>query len=177
VLDLKYIAIIISMLLILSGAFALSVQAPSTVDIVDSNSFVIEITNNSNIQKELRIDFFSPANVEILSPKIIPPHSKTSAKITLNYSPKTYTEIESKLEVYLGNEFKEKIITQKFYPTGTNIDSVDQSEEYAGALFGLVTIGELASFGVLEWSLFIVLAIIAAILLVTLVARTIKVRN
>ena len=169
------------MLLILSGAFALSVQAPSTVDIVDSNSFVIEITNTSNTEKELRIDFFSPANVEILSPKIIPPHAKTSAKITLNYSPQTYTEIESKLEVYLGNEFKEKMITQKFYPTGTNIDSidqsVDQSEEYTGALFGLVAIGELASFGVLEWSLFIVLVIIAAILLITLAARTLRVRK
>jgi len=165
----------------LSGAFALSVQAPSTVDIIDSNSFVIEITNTSNTEKELRIDFFSPANVEILFPKIIPPHAKTSAKIILNYSPQTYTEIESKLEVYLGNEFKEKMITQKFYPTGTNIDlvdqPVDQSQEYAGALFGLVAIGEMGSFGVLEWSLFIVLVIIAAILLVTLVARAIKVRN
>ena len=159
----------------------MTLQAPSTVDIIDFNSFVIEITNTSNIQKELRIDFFSSANVEILSPKLIPPHAKTSAKITLNYSPKNYMEIESKLEVYLGNEFEEKMIIQKFYPTGTNVDSknqpIDQSEEYTGALFGLVTIGGLASFGVLEWAIFIVLVIIAAILLVTLVARAIKVRN
>ena len=162
----------------LCSVSALSVSAPSTVQVTDTNSFIVEITNNSNIEKELKINFFSTANVKILSPKSILPHSKINVKITLDYSSPNYTEMESKLEVYLDNEFKEKMITQKFYPTGTtNINSQDQSGEYAGALFGLAAMGEFASFSVLEWALFIVLVIVAAILLLTLIARVIKVRN
>ena len=159
----------------------MTLQAPSTVDIVDSNSFVIKITNTSNIQKELKINFFSSAEVKILSQKYILPHSTTSAQITLNYPTKNYLEMESKLEVYLDNEFEEKMITQKFYPTGTNVNlenqPIDQSGEYTGALFGLAAMGSLASFGVLEWALFIILVIVAAILLITLAARTLKVKK
>jgi hypothetical protein len=165
----------------LCSVSALSVSAPSTVQVTDTNSFIVEITNNSNIEKELTINFFSTANVKIHSPKAILPHSKISVKINLDYSSPNYTEMESKLEVYLDNEFKEKMITQKFYPTGTNkntnINSNDQSGEYAGALFGLAAMGEFASFSVLEWALFIVLVIVAAILLLTLIARAIKVRK
>ena len=164
-----------SMLLLLVCVSAMTVEAPNTVEIYDSNSFVIEITNTSSTDKVLSIDFFSPANVKILAPKSIPAHSKSSAQITLNYSPSNYTEIESKLEVYLGDELEERTITQIYYPGNSNPQ--DQTSQYTGALFGLGLFGGLASFTVLEWALFIVLVIVAAILLVTLVARVIKVRK
>jgi hypothetical protein len=154
----------------------MNVEAPSTVEVYDSNSFVIEITNTSNTTKDLEINFFSPAEVKILSPKSIPAHSKSSARISLNYSPTNYTEIESKLEIYLGDELEEKTITQKYYSKST-ITPNNQTGEYTGALFGLGAIGGLASLSVLEWALFIVLVVIVAILLVTLVARVIKVRK
>ena len=176
VLDLKYIAIIVSMLLLLVCVSAMTVQAPSVVEVHDSNSFVIEITNTSNTTKDLEINFFSPADVKILSPKSIPAHSKSSARISLNYSPANYTEVESKLEIYLDSELEEKIVIQKYYSKST-IGPNDQTGEYTGALFGLGAIGGLASLGVLEWALFIVLVIVAAILLITLVARVIKVRK
>ena len=171
---------IVSLLLLLTCAFAFTVQAPNTVEIHNTNSFTIEITNTSSTQKELNINFFAPFEVKILSPKSIPPYAKSTAKITLNYSPNSYTEITSKLEVYLDNELDEKEITLKFFPNQANQNNNvvnDQSGEYIGALFGLGSIGEMASFSMLEWALFIVLVIIAAILLVTLVARAIKVRN
>ena len=173
---------IVSLLLLLTCAFAFTVQAPSTVEIHDTNSFTIEITNTSSISKELRINFFTPFEIEILSPKSIPPYAKSTAKITLNYSPQTYTEITSKLEVYLDNDLEEKEITLKFFPQETNQNNNngvlnDQSDEYLGALFGLGVIGEFVSFSMLEWALFIVLVIVAAILLITLIARAIKVRN
>ena len=165
-----------SVLLLLTVVSAFTLEAPSTVEVHDSNSFIIEITNTSNIEKEIRINFFSPANVEILSPKSIPAHAKSSARITLDYTPPGYTEIESKLEVYLGEELEEAVVIQKYFSNGMT-SANDQSMEYVGALFGLGVIGGLTSFGVLEWALFIVLVIIAAILLVTLVARVIKVRK
>jgi len=172
---LRYLLVLALALLILGTVSAFTLQAPDSIEIHDSTSFTIEITNTTNTQKELKINFFTPFEVEILSPKSIPPYAKSSAKITLNYSPKTYTEIISKLEVYLDNDLEEKEITLKFFPSTNQLN--DQSQQYVGALLGFGTVGELTNFSILEWALFIVLVIIAAILLVTLVARTIKVRK
>ena len=175
----KYITILIISVLLLCTVNAISVQAPSVVEVHDSNSFIIEITNTSNTTKDLIINFFSPAEVKILSPKSIPAHAKSSAQITLNYSPQNYTEIESKLEVYLGNELEEKVIVQKYHSKNqeNNQTNNDQSGEYMGALFGLGSFVEISNFSVLEWALFIVLVIVAAILLITLVARSVKVKR
>ena len=156
-------------LLLLATVSAMHINAPKEVNVYDSNSFIIEITNNSNISKELRINFFSPATIKILKPKMVPPHSTTSAQITLKYQTKNYTEIKSKLEVYLDDELGEKSIIQKFYPKNNNLKK-ENSKEYLGALFGLGAM----NLSVLEWSLFITLVIIAIILFITLIARTIK---
>jgi len=177
---LRYLLVLALALLILGTVSAFTLQAPDSIEIHDSTSFTIEITNTTNTQKELKINFFTPFEVEILSPKSIPPYAKSTAKITLNYSSKTYTEITSKLEVYLDNDLEEREITLRFFSNQANQNNNiinDQSEEYMGALFGLGAIVELANFSMLEWALFIVLVIIAAILLITLVARAIKVRN
>jgi len=176
----KQMFVLMLALLILSTVSAFTVQAPTLVEIHDVGSFTIEITNTSNIAKELNINFFAPFEVEILAPKSIPSYAKSTAKITLNYSPQNYTEITSKLEVYLDNDLEEREITLRFFSNQANQNNNiinDQSEEYMGALFGLGAIVELANFSMLEWALFIVLVIIAAILLITLVARAIKVRN
>ncbi len=170
----RFVLVLALALLILSTVSAFTISVPSQVEVHDSNSFLVEITNPTNQTQDLQINFFSTINANVYAPDSISPHSNISARVVLDYSPPIYEEINTTLEVYLGNDLEKREILLIIYPSQNPTTMNNTDEGYLGALFGFGSVGEMFSFSVLEWALFIVLVIIAAILLVALVVRVIK---
>ena len=161
------LALALLIILVSGVAFAgtLTISAPEQVNITDKTSFFVDITSNSAQSEDLKVSFFAPTKVEVSAPTIMGPNSTAKAKITV-YGSKEAKEISSKLEVMLGNSVQQKEVTLS-YAANPNI-----SENFVGALFGFGSfVQEATNFSIMEWGVFWVLVIIAAVLLIAFVAR------
>ncbi|VVB75625.1 Uncharacterised protein [uncultured archaeon] len=165
-LDKDYLLVGILFLLVLFGTkgFAM-IEAPANVIIADNNSFTVDITNETNLQAPLSLNFYSPLSVSVSAPSTINPNQKVTAKITLTNSNNKYkagTQFEGTIEAKLGSKVEQKPITL----------TVAQGNNVLAAFFsfGAFT-GEIEKFTLFEWVAFWVLVIIAAVLLLGFIAR------
>jgi hypothetical protein len=172
------VLVVLFVLFFLSTASAFTISAPEVIDVHNNETFFVEVTNTTNQLQELNVAFFSPAETTISAPKNLSPNSTAKVKVTLNYSPKNYTEVLSKLEVKLGTGLEYKEILVRFYSDGTQPQQNPLAGDFFAGLFGLTFFfQESLGYSALEWALFIVLVIVAAILLVAFIARASKRRK
>lgn len=172
----KILAVLAALLLCLGMASAFTVDAPGSVLVFNSQKEVwITIDNTSSVEKRLNINFFSPANSDLIEvPEKI--DSDSQARIILRLFPRddligqTY---ESTLEIELGNEKIIRKIDVSFKQEGQIIiEPVPPEPGPIAPDFNSITAGfvPLASFGA-ENALNILLALVAAILLIAFIAR------
>lgn len=126
----NYLVIVIFAVLFLAQASALTITAPSEIEIDNKKEFFVEITNNSTTQKELRVKFFSTVMSDVITPNFIPSNTTVNAKVIVHNKYESYTEINSKLEVYLDNEFREKNILLKFSGKSENNSFSGQEDNF-----------------------------------------------
>ncbi len=160
-------------LLLVGTAFAFPVSVDSNVTISGKeDSFSVNITNDAYYARDLLVKVYSPAESHVTAPISVPANSTITALVTLENPYAEYTKTYSKLEVYLGKELSENDLTIIFEPNGQT--NQNQNGSIAG-LFGIDAFGnETGNFSILDWALFWVLTLIAAILLVAFIARVVK---
>ena len=156
---------------------ALNIVAPDEVTVIDSTEFFIDITNTTNTPQTLKLNLFSTAQVETFSPNSVAANSTAKVKVVVFNKFDSYTELNSKLEVYLGSEYQEKNIIFKF--------SKEKSADFLGSdlvsgansFFSLIAVNSfftLADYSFLEVSVITVLVLLILVLFVTLIVRIVK---
>jgi hypothetical protein len=136
------------------------------VDVYEKGIFYIEVTNNTSELQDLEINFYAPTEVKINSPSKIAPNTNLTAQITVYNNYTTYREMNSKLEVKLGDEIQSKDVSLRFYARAGIADNP------LIGLFGLSSfVGESSSYTIVEWIAFWLLVIVAAVLIIALFAR------
>jgi hypothetical protein len=158
--------VVLILALLISSVNAFSVTTSQQVDVYEKGIFYIEITNDSAELKDLELNLYTSSEVKINAPSKIAPNTNMTAQITVYNNYESYREMNSKLEVKLGNETETKEITFRYYAREGTADNP------ISGLFGLGTFSnESAEYTIGEWIAFWVLIIIAAILLIALFAR------
>jgi hypothetical protein len=166
----KILVVLIAILFISSIATAFPIQVDNQIDVFKEASFNVEITNSSNAQENLVVNFFAPTDVTIFAPKTIPPNQTVTAKIIVRDSFDKYTEIDSKLEVFVGSALEERQVLLKFYESQ---DAFVGATGSFAALFTLPFAIE-TNFTTIEWVAFFILVLIVLALLIAFIARLAK---
>jgi len=158
------------MLSIFTSVTAFTIESPSVVDVFgDKNSFYVDVINNTNEVQPLVVNFYSSAKTQISQPKSLAPNSSTKIKITIEHDNKPrYHEVDSKLEIYLGKDLEEKNISIRFY------EKNNSSQSLASFLSFSSFSQETSQFVFVEWIIFWVLVIIAAVLLIAFVSKVVR---
>lgn len=179
----NYLVVVIFAILFLAQASALTISGPSEVEVSNKEEFFIEITNNSNIQKELRVNFFSIVMSDVIAPNFVPPNTTINAKIIVYNKYDSYTEVNSKVEVYLDNEYGEKNILLKFLGKNERDSFGQQNGNFAEGinsffmLFAANT-GEsllfLNDYSSLEIVLMTAMVLLILVLIIALIVRIVK---
>lgn len=187
----KILALACSILLVLSCASALTISAPNVVDVQGSSTVIeVPIANDSAATADLSVKFFAPTEVRVVAPSVLYPQSSTTAKIWISNSFPTYTEITSTLEVKLGDEVQKKQITLRFFGQSKSQGNQASGDQNQGNFFGSLSgafvsfgsaffsfgsfIQETMTFSTMEWAVFIVLVIVAAVLLLAFIAKVVR---
>lgn len=174
---------VIFVLLFLAQASALTIVSPSAVEVNNKEEFFVEITNNSNTQKDLRVNFFSTVMSDVIVPNFVPPNTTVRARIIVYNKYESYTEINSKLEVYLDNEFREKNVLLKFLEKNERDNLGQSGSEFAQNLNSFFVLfaantGEsflnLNDYSNMEIIFITVLILLILVLIVALVVRIVK---
>lgn len=174
---------VIFVLLFLAQASALTIVSPSAVEVNNKEEFFVEITNNSNTQKDLRVNFFSTVMSDVIVPNFVPPNTTVRARIIVYNKYESYTEINSKLEVYLDNEFREKNVLLKFLEKNQRDSFEQQGADFTtgiNSFFTLFAINTSESFLLLNnyFTLEVVamttLVLLILVLVVALIVRIVK---
>jgi hypothetical protein len=139
------------------------------VEVNDSTSFFVTIINDTDSSVPIKTSFFSPLVSTVSAPSEIAPNSSTQAEITLTNSNFSKGEtINSTVEVAFGDTVIQKVVSLSFTNT-------QKSSNLLSAAFGLGSfISETSGFTLLDWLIFWFLVIVAAILLVSFIARVRK---
>jgi hypothetical protein len=153
----KILSIVFLVMLAVSVS-ALTIEGPETVDLFQDKTLEIQITNTSNYSQPLIVNYFAPVRTSFNAPTKISANETITIPIKIFHTYNSYEEFNSKLEVYLGNEFKVKEINLKFYP----------QQETFSALFSL---GTISITGMGEVALFFILIVVIAILLALLITK------
>jgi hypothetical protein len=149
---------------------AFPIEVNESVDIYQEANFEVKITNMSSTPKEITVNFFAPTDVTVFAPRTIPPNSTVTAKVFVKDSFEKYTEIQSTLEVVIGNEIEQRTVLLKFYESQDAFQNA--TGDFTAALFGLpLLIGGMTAFTTLEWLAIFILVLVAAALLVAFVVR------
>ncbi len=166
----KIVLVLMVILFISSIAIAFPINNPSEIDVFREATFNVEITNTSNNQENLIINFFAPTDVMIFAPNTIPPNQTITAKVIVRDSFDKYTEIDSKLEVFVGSALEERHVLLKFY------ESQDAFKEATGSFAALFTMPFAieTNFTTIEWVAFFILVLIVIALLIAFIARLAK---
>lgn len=149
---------ILGILFLISTALALNVSVQEEFELFDNDYLEIEIENTTNTTQPLNINFYTPTKHIIHAPETVGPGKTITAKIKINHEFEKYTEINSKLEIFLGTEYEEKNITLKFYKPQKN------------NLTGLFSLGIIPTTA-FETGIIFTMLIIIAILLIALFAK------
>jgi len=169
--DSDYLMVALLFLLVLFSAkgFAFSVDVPQSIEVSNSSFFYATITNTSDESVPLIVNFFSPLKSTVSVPSTIAPNSSVQAKVTLsNNNFKNGNSVSSTLEANFGGTIVQKQIILNF--TNSKSDSGILSSAFSFASFFL----EVNSFNLFDWIIFWVLVIVAAVLLVSFIARVRK---
>ncbi len=160
------IALVILLVFFLAFSInAFPLNSPNNVTITgEQSSFLVEITNTSNEQKELSLLFFSTSESIIRAPKIVPPNSTVSAEIIVKNNFSEKTSIRSTLEVYLGDDLQRRKIDLTFHPT-------EGQEAYPAGLFLLLSDLFGRELTMMDLFLVFVLIIVIIVLLFSLAKR------
>ena len=167
----KKIVLVLALILFISSiATAFPINVDNQIDVFNEATFNVEITNPSNNQENLIVNFFAPTDVTIFAPKTIPPNGTITAKIIVRDSFDEYTEIDSKLEVFVGSSIEERQVLLKFY------ESQDAFSGATGAFSALFTLPFAieTNFTTVEWIAFFILVLIVIALLIAFIARIAK---
>ena len=170
--DVKNILLVLLALFILTSVtYAVPIQVDQTIDIFQDKEFFVEITNPYAEAKVLNVNIYTPTPKVVLAPDIINAGETVKVKIYLQNTLTEYTEISSKLEVYLDEELTEKELTLRFFEKG---QAPDVWGDFASGLFGLGIFFDGMNFVVSEYYLAFLLIMIIAALLIALVVRVAK---
>ncbi len=181
----KFIIALAVLLAFCTFAHALTISAPTSVEIKDDlSTFFVSITNDSSEALPLTINFYTTTRTNIFAPKTINPYSTVRAKISVyNDSVPNYHEVESKLEIYAGKQLEEQSIFLKFFekqkPTmiPTQKENIDQNSSWVTST-GFFSLGsffnETNSFNLVDWTIFWILVLIAAVLVVAFISRVVR---
>jgi hypothetical protein len=170
----KYILILMTFLSILSFASALIVEAPAVIDVYETEEFYIDITNNTNTAKDLSLNFYTTTDVKTFAPNVVPANTTVKAKIIVDNDYEKYTELESKLEINLGNNYSERKILLRFFGEER---AEEQVIEGANAFFSFAAVNSLftlSNYSILEISAMSFLVLLIIVLAVALVVRIVK---
>jgi len=148
---------------------AFPIEVNETVDIYQEADFEVKITSMSNTSEDITVNFFAPTDVTVFAPRNISPNSTITAKIFVKDSFEKYTEIQSTLEIVIGNEVEQRTVILKFYESQDAFR--DATNDFASAFFGLPLLIGGTSFTTLEWLAVFILVLVAAALLVAFVVR------
>lgn len=175
VLSLKNIVITLMVLMaILMPISALVIDAPAVVDVHQKEEFYIEIENTENTVQNLSVNFYSTSNVTTFAPSTVPANSSVKVKVIVNNTYDSYTEVESKLEVTLGNKFQDRKIILRFF------EEENQGEQFvegANAFFSAIAVNSfftLENYSLLEISAMTVLILLIIVLAIALIVRIVK---
>lgn len=172
------IALIISIFfLAITGANAFSITAPDSVIVPsEGTSFFVKVYNGTEATQSLKVNFLSIAKYKISAPTSIPRGATADIKITVfNNSLENYNAIDSKIEVYLGKNLEEKNIILKMNPTAESSSITTGAFTAFSGLFSLGSFfSETGTYSIVEWIVFWILVIIAAVLLIGFIARILR---
>jgi hypothetical protein len=162
----KFWIVVLILTLLISSVSAFQVNTSEKVDVYEKGIFYVEITNPTAELKDLEINFYTPAEIKINAPSKIAPNTNMTAQITVYNNYESYREMNSVLEVKLGDEIEIKQINLRFFAQAGIADNPLMG------LFGLgYFVGESANYTMFDWGAFWILIIISAILIIALVAR------
>ena len=163
------VALCLVFLFLLAQPSAMSISVPTDTNVTTaSGTFFINVTNDSASQKDLKVTVFAPIKTEISAPLSIGANSTIPVAIKVYNNFPVKTSLSSKVEVNLGSETAIKEMTMNFTPVSNNSSGL-------GALFSFgIFSDEMAHFTLIDWLVFIVLVLIAAVLLVAFVAKLTK---
>jgi hypothetical protein len=164
-LDYLLVAVLFLVILLSSKAMAFSVTAPDLVVVSDSTVFYVELVNDSTDTVDLNVNFFSPANSVVSAPKQLSPNSKTNAKITVVNNFSDERKIIGLVEASFGTQILTKDVNMSFTP------KKDSSKVLDGLFSFGATLTEFEAFTLTDWVVFILLAVICAVLLVSFIAK------
>ncbi len=168
----KLLTALTILILALSVTSAFPLSVPTNVEVFNEATVLVDITNNSLEQKALSINLFVPSTTTIYAPSSISPNETVTAKIIIKNNFSNYTEISSKLEVYLGTDLEERELSIKFYGGNAPADLSGLFGIFLGSFAGAESLfGETIAFTPLEWTVLFVLVLVAVVLLIAFVAR------
>jgi len=165
-LDKDYLVVLLVFMLVLFSAKAYaSVSVPDQVIVSDETTFFVEITNDSDKQVDLKVNFFAPIKNEIVAPSKIAPFGKANAKITVfNTKYDESTELNATVEIKMDEKVEQKNVALVFAKNSS-------TSAFAG-LFSFSTFTQqIESFSIFQWAVFWILVIVAAILLIAFISR------
>jgi len=169
------IAALVFCFFLAGSASAFNVDAPGSIIVFDSpRDIQITVTNDSPIEQNLDIKFFSPAISNLpYVPARIGPYSEAKFAITITPSPELFGKTyDSTLIVSLGSDKIIRTIGLSFKKSAVPVPApVPQPSNnvnpISAGLFSLAAFGS-------ENALNIALAFIAAILLIAFIARFVR---
>lgn len=159
---------------ILAPINALVIDAPAIVDVHEKEEFYIEITNTESTVQSLNVNLYSTSNVTTFAPSTVPANSSVKVKVIVNNTYEKYTEIESKLELTLGNKFQDRKIIFRFFEEE---NPQTAAIEGANAFFSAMAVNSFFSLGdysLLELSAMTVLILLIIVLAIALIVRIVK---
>lgn len=171
--DLEYLLVVFLFLIVLFGSngYAFELKAPSEVVVANDAVFYVDLVNDSSRVVDLKLNFYAPADVSITAPNNISPNSTVQAKITIFNNFKDERIISGLVEASFDEQVLTKEVELHFKKKSGNSSN---SSDFTGLFSAGSTISGFELFTLGEWIIFIVLAIICAVLLVSFIAKLMR---
>ncbi|MEI7961320.1 MAG: hypothetical protein WCI04_03205 [archaeon] len=171
-LDTDYLLVAILIVIVLFGAkaYGFSISAPDLVIITDKAVFTVDLNNNSSSVANVLVSFYSPAKSSLSYPTKMAPNSSGKATITVYNTINKVQDITATVEAVVGEERVQKEVLLSF--------KENTQGSIAGAFTAFFSFGlfnkEVAAFSGVDWIVFWVLVIVAAILIIAFISRLAK---
>jgi len=168
-IDKEYLLVAVLFFILLIGAYgnALTISAPEKISVTDKATFYVKLTNDSASAVNVNVNFYSPVKSEVFAPKKVLLNSTSESKIIVYNSNNLNEDVEATVEAMVGEEAERSVVILSFQ--SKNITGLESA---VGAFFSIGTFNEeLAKLSPIEWIVFWILVIVAAVLLVAFIAR------
>jgi hypothetical protein len=174
--DREYLLVLLLFVIVLftSKGFALEMTSPNQISVSEKTSFLVEIDNNSNKATSLGFSVFAPVKVDVVAPNQIGPNSSVTAKVTIYNKYVDARTVNATIEAKTTDETIQKPLTIDFKPVVKSNFAEDATKVMSGLFTLGMSNGELTNFTLLDWVIFWILIIVAAVLVVAFIARVVK---